>query len=90
MKKYNHYLNGQYVTENKLLISPRDLGFSRGFGVFDYLRTYHNKPFKLKEHVQRLLKSTQIINLKHNYTLKQITEIVQNTLDKNNDGSLSK
>ncbi len=87
MKKYQHYLNGKYVAEDKLLISPRDLGFTRGFAVFEYLRTYNRKPFKLKEYLKRLIKSAKLINLKHNYKLEQLIKIVQETLDKNNDGN---
>lgn len=87
MEKYQHYLNGKYVLEQELLISPRDLGFSRGFGIFDYLRTYRGKPFKLKEHIERLLRSAELINLEHSYDVRQLTEIVQGVLVKNNDGN---
>jgi len=81
--KQIHYLNGKYVTEEKLLISPRDLGFARGFAVFDYLRTYNNKLFKLNEHLERLLKSAKLINLRHDYNLNQLVRIVQTTFEKN-------
>jgi len=87
MTEYQHYLNGQYVTEDKLLVSPRDLGLSRGFAVFDYLRTYNGKPFKLKEHLLRLIKSTELMTIKHEYNLEQLTKIIEETLDKNNDGN---
>lgn len=86
MSGYLHYLNGEYVAENKLLISPRDLGFSRGYGVFDYLRTYNGRPFKLEEHLARFLRSASAIELKHDYNLKQLIEIIRTTLEKNNDG----
>lgn len=78
-------MNGKYVTEDELLVSPRDLGFSRSYGVFDFLRTYNGRPFKIKEHLARFLRSAESINLDHNYTLEQLIKIVQNTLDKNND-----
>lgn len=87
MKRYQHYLNGRYVFEDELLVSPRDLGFSRSFGVFDYLRTYNGQPFKLKEHIERLLRSAELINLKHAYAMRQLVELVQDVLDKNNDGN---
>mgnify|MGYP001578418065 CR=1 FL=1 len=87
MKECRHYLNGQYVTESKLLVSPRDLGFSRSFAVFDYLRTYNGGPFKLKEYLKRLLRSAELIDLKHNYSLEDLTKIVEEALDKNNDGN---
>lgn len=87
MNEYLHYLNGIFVSEDKLLVSPRDLGFSRNFAVFDYLRTYNGIPFKLQEHLYRLLKSAELINLNHSYSLEFLTKLVQLTLDQNNDGN---
>ncbi|TSC52670.1 MAG: D-amino-acid transaminase [Parcubacteria group bacterium LiPW_41] len=81
--KQIHFLNGKLVSEDGLLISPRDLGFTRSFGVFDYLRTYNSKPFMLERHLQRLLKSAELINLKHRYDLPQLISIVKTTLEKN-------
>ena len=86
MTNYTQYLNGQFVPEEKLLISPRDLGFSRGYGVFEYIRTYGGRPYKLKEHIDRLLNSADLIKLKHNFTLKQVEDAINKLLELNNDG----
>ena len=86
MKKYKHFLNGRYVTEDKLLISPRDLGFSRSFAVFTVLKTYNSVPFKLKEHLLKLLESAEFIGLKHGYNLNKLVEIVKKTIKINKDG----
>ncbi len=86
MKKYQHYLNGKYVNEDKLLVSPRDLGFTRSFAVFTKIKTYNNKPFKLKEHLSKLLKSAELINIKHEYNIEKLRKIVKKTIDINNDG----
>ena len=87
MKKYKHYLNGKYVTEEKLLISPRDLGFMRSYAVFTKVKTYNCKPFKLQEHISKLLKSAKLINLKHDYNSEKLTVIIKKTLRVNNDGN---
>lgn len=86
MQNYKQYLNGKFVDENELLISPRDLGYSRGYGVFEYIRTYKGRAFKLKEHVDRLLKSTKLIELKHNFSCVEIENAVEKLLELNNDG----
>ena len=86
MNEYQHYLNGEYVTEDKLLVSPRDLGFTRSFAVFTKIKTCNGRPFKLKEHLLRLLKSARLINLEHVYDLDKLTKIVNETFDRNNDG----
>ncbi len=77
------YLNGKFVKEKDAKISVYDLGFLRGYAVFDFLRTYNRKPFYLKEHLQRLLNSAKIIGLKHNFTLKKLESLVFKTLNKN-------
>lgn len=87
MSKYLHYLNGRFVREDELLISPRDIGFSRGFGVFNHLKTYNGRPFKLEENLARLMRSAELIGLKHNYSIKQLAGIVKELLSKNDDGN---
>ena len=85
MKGYRHYLNGKYVTEKDLLISPRDLGFTRSFAVFTKIRTYNGRLFKLEEHVRRLLRSAELINLNHEYTAAKLKRIIKKTLGRNAD-----
>ena len=59
-----YYMDGAFVTEDKAIISAKDLTVLRGFGVFDFLITYNKRPFFLKEHVQRLENSADNIGLK--------------------------
>ncbi len=78
-----HFLNGKFVTESELLISPRDLGFVRGYAVADFIVTYNNKLFKLTEHIDRLFKSAAIIGLQIPWTKEQLIDWAKETLDKN-------
>ena len=78
-----HFLNGKFVSERKLLISPRDLGYLRGYAVTDFLVTYNHKPFKLSEHIDRLFRSAEIIGLRIPWSKSQIALWVNETLDKN-------
>lgn len=88
MVKSVHLLNGKLVSEEKLLISPKDLGFTRGYAVFDFFVTYpHHKPFKLKEHIDRLFHSASVINLHIPWSKKEIEQWVYKTLDANKDSS---
>jgi branched-chain amino acid aminotransferase len=86
MKEYKQYLNGRFVPESELLISPRDLGFTRGYGVFEYIRTYNGVPFNIKEHVERLLASADLIKLNHNFNFNLIDNAIKELLRLNDDG----
>ncbi len=78
------YLNGQYVALDQACLPVNDLGIVRGYGVFDFLRTYKGVPFKLREHVQRLQNSAKLIGLSLPWSTEEIEAIAQDTLSKNN------
>lgn len=77
------YADGQFLSEDEVAVSAKDLVVLRGFGVFDFLRTYHRKPFYLKEHIDRFFHSADIIGLTIPMTKKEVGDIVLETLDKN-------
>lgn len=78
-----HFLNETWVTEDKLTISVFDLSVIRGFGVFDFLRTYNSKPFKLPEHIDRLFHSAKQLGITIPQTKKEIGKIVFEGIEKN-------
>lgn len=73
-----YYVNGQYVKEEDAKISVLDLSVLRGFGVFDYLRTYNGRPFHMRNHLERLKYSSKHVGLSLSYSFKQIEEIIHN------------
>lgn len=83
-----HYLNGQFLKDEEAKISVFDLGLLRGYGVFDYLRTYQHKPFHLKEHLDRLAFSAQEVGLTLPHTYNEITDIITHLLQHTTDEEL--
>ena len=77
------YINGQYVDASKAALPADDLAVLRGFGVFDYLRTYGGIPFQLRAHLQRLHRSAALIELACPWDIEQLAEIVLETLRRN-------
>jgi len=77
------YIDGKFLKESQAQIPVYDLGLLRGYGVFDFLRTYNRKPFYIKDHLKRLLNSAKIIGLKHKFKIKELEKIILLTLNKN-------
>ncbi|MBI3620399.1 aminotransferase class IV [Candidatus Roizmanbacteria bacterium] len=78
-----HYLDGKWVDEAAARISVFDLSVLRGFGIFDFLRTYARRPFRLKEHVDRLFNSAKLTGIKMRWGKKEIEKIVVQGVKKN-------
>ena len=57
------YINGQFFSKDEAKISVFDHGLLYGDGVFEGIRVYQNRIFKLKEHMDRLYESAQAILL---------------------------
>ncbi|MEO8137474.1 MAG: aminotransferase class IV, partial [Betaproteobacteria bacterium] len=59
----NVYLNGQFLPLAEAKISVLDRGFVFGDGVYELVRVYSGKPFRLDEHLRRLQFSLDGIRL---------------------------
>lgn len=78
------YLNGKYVVEAEAKISIFDHGLLYGDGIFEGIRAYHGRVFKLTEHLIRLYESAQSILLNIGITKDEMEKVVTGTLRKNN------
>jgi branched-chain amino acid aminotransferase len=57
------YIDGKYYDERNAKVSVFDHGLLYGDGVFEGIRAYHGRVFKLKEHIDRLFCSAKAILL---------------------------
>ena len=57
------YVNGQFVPADRAGISVFDRGFLYGDGVFEGLRVYDGRIFKLDAHLDRLFRSARAIRI---------------------------
>jgi branched-chain amino acid aminotransferase len=58
------YLNGKLVTREEAKISLLDYGFLFGFGLYETIRAYDGKPFRLENHLARLRYSGDRLGIK--------------------------
>ncbi len=77
------YMDGELVAADEARVSVRDLALLRGYGIFDYLRTYNRRPFHLEEHLYRLQRSARLIDLAFPWSVEELSSIAMKTLDKN-------
>ena len=57
------YLNGSLVARSQARVSAFDHGFLYGYGLFETMRAYRGKIFRLDRHLQRLMDSSGILGM---------------------------
>jgi len=57
------YIDGKFYDEKSAKVSVFDHGLLYGDGVFEGIRAYHGRVFKLKEHIDRLFYSAKALLL---------------------------
>lgn len=78
-----YFLNNKIVPSTKASIPLGDIGLQRGYAVFDFTRTYNGKPFMLKEHLQRFIKSARLLSIPVPYSISKTEQIIAELLKKN-------
>lgn len=77
------YIDGAFVEESEATLPVSDLVILRGYGVFDFLRTYNGVPFHLEGHLKRLRNSATLICLACPWSVEELSAIVNETLARN-------
>ena len=57
------YLNGSLIPRNEASVSVLDYGFLYGFGLFETMRAYGGRVFRLKKHLNRLARSAETLGI---------------------------
>ena len=78
------YIDGEFYERENAKISVFDHGFLYGDGVFEGIRAYNGKIFRLSEHVDRLFDSAKVIALNIGVSKKEMEDIIIKTCLKNN------
>jgi len=78
------YLDGAFVPESEAKVSVFDHGLLYGDGVFEGIRAYDGRVFRLDEHIDRLYDSAKTIDLAVPITKEEFKEALLETLRRNN------
>ncbi len=57
------YLNGSLLSLSEARLSPLDYGFLYGYGLFETMRAYSGRVFRLDDHLRRLCRSADFLGI---------------------------
>jgi branched-chain amino acid aminotransferase len=77
------YIDGAYYPESEAKVSVFDHGLLYGDGVFEGIRFYNGRVFRLEEHIGRLYKSAAAIRMRIPLDQQAMTEALLETIRRN-------
>ncbi len=77
------YIDGEFLPKSEAKVSVFDHGLLYGDGVFEGIRSYNGRVFKLDEHLERLYDSAKSIMLQIPIPIETMKETVLETLRRN-------
>ena len=77
------YIDGEFLPKAEAKVSVFDHGLLYGDGVFEGIRSYNGRVFKLDEHLERLYDSAKSIMLEVPISIETMKETVLETLRRN-------
>ncbi|MBF6647920.1 branched-chain-amino-acid transaminase [Methylobacter sp. BlB1] len=75
------WLNGQLLPLADASVPVNDHGLLYGDGVFEGIRIYHKRAFRLQQHLERLALSARAIALDMPYSLAELMAAVEETVE---------
>jgi branched-chain amino acid aminotransferase len=83
VKESKIYIDGKFYPEAKAKVSVFDHGLLYGDGIFEGIRFYDGRVFRLEEHIERLWDSAHSICLDIPMSKREMTEAVLETIRQN-------
>ena len=73
---YPIYCNNTWFPAEKAFVPMKDLGFLRGYGIFDFFRIMDGRPIFLSDHLDRFLSSASKMGIQHIYTKAVLSNLI--------------
>lgn len=77
------YVNGAFIPESEAVVSVFDRGFLYGDGVFETMRAYDGRVFRIHQHIQRLRESVRLVKLRLAASNEELIDICEQLLERN-------
>ena len=83
MGEFLWYWNGDWVPKSQVKIDVEDRGFNSGEILFDSMRTFNGKIFRLKQHIDRLYRSMKYMRLDCGLSAEEMTDLCEEGVRRN-------
>jgi aminodeoxychorismate lyase len=77
------FLNGQFVPEAQAVVPVNDRGFLYGDGLFETVRIFNGRPFRLAQHLERLVRGADYLKIRLPFTPKELQRFAEALVEKN-------
>lgn len=77
------YVSGSFRPAQEAMVSVFDHGLLYGDGIFEGIRAYNGRVFRLERHIERLFDSAKAIRLEIPHSLAEVCAIVVETCQRN-------
>jgi aminodeoxychorismate lyase len=77
------FLNGQFVPEPQAVVPVNDRGFMYGDGLFETMRVCGGRPFRLAQHLERLMRGADFLKIKCPFTPKELQDFAGQLIGQN-------
>jgi len=77
------FLNGQFMPEAQAVVPINDRGFLYGDGLFETMRVVGGRPFRLPQHVERLVRGAEFLQIKLPYPPRELQRFAEQLIEQN-------
>jgi aminodeoxychorismate lyase len=77
------FLNGQFVAESQAVVPISDRGFMYGDGLFETIRVCNGKPFRMAQHLERMVRGADFLKIKLPFTPKELQNFAEQLILEN-------
>jgi branched-chain amino acid aminotransferase len=85
---YPIWINGAWKPASEAHVSVKDVGFLRGYGIFDFFRIMDGKPIFLADHLSRFERSAAKIGIELPYSTDQLAACIDELAAMSTDACL--
>jgi aminodeoxychorismate lyase len=77
------FFNGRFVAESEAVVPVSDRGLMYGDGLFETMRVTNGKPFRMAQHLERMVRGADFMKIKMPFTPKELQQFAEELIEQN-------